>query len=97
MDQIGGTILKPHRGGMILAFGLLGLFCCIIFGILAWVMGSSDLREMGEGRMDPSGEGLTNAGKILGIVSCCLAILGILAGIALFALGMAAAVTQSLH
>lgn len=75
--QAPGT-LKPHRGTMILIFGILGLVCCIIFGILAWVMGGKDLKEMAEGRMDPSGESLTKAGKIIGIISCALAVVGIL-------------------
>jgi len=76
---------------MLLIFGILGIICCIIFGILAWVMGSADLKEMEAGRMDPSGEGMTKAGKILGMVSCALAVLGLLIWIAMFALGMAGA------
>jgi hypothetical protein len=92
MNQLANpTGLKPHRGGMLLAFGILGLLCCIIFGILAWVMGSGDLKEIAEGRMDPSGEGLTKAGKILGIIGCVLNILGILAWIAMMIFGVALA------
>ena len=70
--------LKPHRGGMILAFGIVGLLCCIIFAILAWVMGGGDLKEMAAGRMDRAGEGMTKAGWILGIIGVCLGILSIL-------------------
>jgi len=70
--------VKAHRGVMLLIFGILGILCCVIFGILAWVMGHSDLKAMAEGRMDPSGEGLTKAGKILGIIGCAFAILSIL-------------------
>ena len=70
--------LKPHRGGMILAFGILGLVCCIIFAILAWVMGGADLKEMAAGRMDRAGEGMTKAGWILGIIGVCLGILGLI-------------------
>ncbi|HNX30096.1 MAG TPA: DUF4190 domain-containing protein [Holophaga sp.] len=92
IDQV--TSLKPHRGGMLLAFGILGLLCCIVFGILAWVMGNSDLKEMAEGRMDPEGEGMTKAGKILGIIGCVLNLLGILAGIAVFVFGIAIAGLQ---
>ncbi len=64
--------LQPHRGVMILVFGILGIVICGIFGIVAWVMGNSDLRAMREGRMDPTGEGLTNAGKICGIIGVVL-------------------------
>ncbi len=84
MNQMTPQGLKPHRGTMVLVFGILGLLCCIIFGILAWVFGQSDLKEMAEGRMDPSGEGMTKAGKILGIVAVALQILGIVLWIFVF-------------
>jgi hypothetical protein len=37
-------------------------------------MGTTDLREMSEGRMDPSGRGLTEAGRILGMINVLLPI-----------------------
>ena len=58
--------LRPHRGGAVLALGILGLLTCFVLGIIAWVMGKNDLREMDAARMDPSGRGTTQAGKILG-------------------------------
>lgn len=64
--------LAPHRGGLILALGILGLVCCFICGIVAWVMGNNDLREMAAGRMDRSGQGMTQAGKICGMISVIL-------------------------
>lgn len=70
--------VKAHRGVMLLVFGILGLVCCIIFAILAWVMGSKDLQAMADGTMDRSGEGLTKAAKILGIVGCALGILSLI-------------------
>ncbi len=72
----------PHKGEMILIFGLLSLFLpafSVIFGLIAWFMGSADLREIREGRMDPAGEGLTQTGRILGLVSVILHLLGVLA------------------
>jgi len=76
--------LAAHRGGLILAFGILGWVVCFPFGIAAWIMGNHDLREMTGGRMDRGGEGLTRAGKILGIVQVCfltivLAVYGVIA------------------
>jgi hypothetical protein len=71
---------NPHRGGLILALGIIGFFVpCFVFGIVAWVMASSDLRAMDAGNMDPTGRSLTQAGMILGIVqllvSCgCLSV-----------------------
>ncbi|MSU77650.1 MAG: hypothetical protein EXS16_06090 [Gemmataceae bacterium] len=62
----------PHKGEMILIFGLMSLILpafSVIFGLMAWIMGGSDLREMREGRMDPNGEGMTQAGRIMGMVS----------------------------
>jgi hypothetical protein len=77
-DYASATPVKAHRGTMILIFGILGVICCVIFAILAWVMGGNDLKSMAAGQMDPSGEGLTKAGKILGIIGCVLGILSIL-------------------
>lgn len=70
----------PHRGSMILTFGITGMLCLpFVFGPIAWIMGNSDLREIREGRMDPEGEGMTQAGRILGMVATIMAILGVLA------------------
>lgn len=70
----------PHRGALILVLGLLGLFIqCPVFSVIAWVMGSNDLREMEAGRMDRSGMDLTRAGMILGMALSILWILAFLA------------------
>jgi len=65
--------LAPHRGSVIL-----------VLGIIAWVMGNGDLREMDAGRMDPSGRGLTDAGRILGMTNVILSAVGILFYLAVF-------------
>lgn len=80
--------LQPHRGGLILAFGVLGWVLCFPLAIAAWVMGSSDLKAMDAGRMDPAGRGLTQAGKILGIVWVVLALLGVLVFVGMLFLGV---------
>ena len=73
--------LVPHRGPLVLIFGILALTCgCplgLIFGIVAWTLGSNDLAEIRGGRMDPEGEGLTQAGRICGMVGVALGVLGI--------------------
>lgn len=66
--------LQPHRGAVVLVLGILGIAACFICGIIAWVMGNNDLRQMDAGIMDPSGRGLTQAGKICGMVSVILVI-----------------------
>jgi hypothetical protein len=40
-------------------------------------MGNNDLRDMKAGVMGPSGRGLTQAGKICGMISIILAIFGL--------------------
>jgi hypothetical protein len=88
--------LTPHRGGMILAFGIMGLVLGglgLIFGPIAWIMGNADLREMRAGRMDPSGESTTNTGRILGMVATLLGLIGLVIGCVfggLFILGIVA-------
>lgn len=76
---------KPHRGGMILTFGIIGIICCGIFAILAAIMGSGDLKEMAAGRMDRSGEGMTRVGQILGFVGIGLWVLGVIVRVGLMA------------
>ena len=68
-DAPAGRRVEPHRGVMILVFGILGLMVCFIFGIVSWVMGKGDLQKMKAGQMDREGEALTRVGYILGIVS----------------------------
>ncbi|MCK5852071.1 DUF4190 domain-containing protein [bacterium] len=86
--------LKPHRGTTVLVLGILGIACCMICGIIAWVMGNNDLKEMDAGIMDPEGRGITQAGKICGIVSVGLQIIGLLIWIAVMILGVAAKVAS---
>ncbi len=79
--------MRPHRGAMILVFGILSWVVCFIFGIMAWVMGNSDLNAMAAGEMDPSGEGLTKAGKIIGMINIILAVIMIPIGIIVLVVG----------
>jgi hypothetical protein len=67
----------PHRGGMILAIGIIALVIpasAIICGPLAWILGNIDLAEIRAGNMDRSGEGMVQAGRILGIVSTIMVV-----------------------
>lgn len=59
---------RPHRGVMILIFGILSLVVCAPLGIFAWIMGNADMKAMDSGQMDPEGRSLTQVGKILGII-----------------------------
>ncbi len=90
-----GAAMAPHHGVLILVFGILSWLGCVIFGIVAWIMANSDLRAMQEGRMDPTGEGLTKAGKIVGMISVILSIVAIPIMLILLALGVFAAAAAS--
>jgi len=71
--------MKPHRGTLILVLGILSLVICGFLGIPAWIMGKNDLAEMQAGQLDPSGQSLTNAGRICGIIGTILLILQVIA------------------
>ena len=87
--------LAPHRGTVVLVLGILGIVVCFICGIIAWVMGNNDIRKMDAGVMDPSGRGLTQAGKICGMISCILVIIGFVIWlIMIFFIGASAVVAQ---
>ena len=70
----------------------------MIFGIVAWVLANSDLRAMEEGRMDPSGEGINKAGKIVAMINVILsivaAVVGIIVLLLMLALGVFAAASS---
>jgi len=75
------SFLQPHRGVAVLTLGITALFlmsiCFLGFitGIPAWLMGSKDLGKMHAGVMDPSGHGMTRAGKICGSVATILSLI----------------------
>jgi LSD1 subclass zinc finger protein len=66
---------EPHRGGMLLALGIVGIVVPLLGGpcaIMAWVMGQRDRVKIRDRVIDPSGEGLTLAGWICGIIGTVL-------------------------
>jgi hypothetical protein len=88
---------RPHRGVLILIFGILGIVACFPLGIAAWVMGNSDLKAMQRGEMDRTGEGITQAGKICGIVGVCLTAIGIAIWLCITVLVVAGAAGAAAH
>ena len=86
--------VDPHRGVLILVLGILSLVICALLGPVAWLMGSSDIKAIDSGRMDPSGRGLTMGGMICGIVGTAflaLFLLGFIVWIVFFVLLIGAA------
>lgn len=75
----------PHRGGLILTFGILGLVLPLLvgcfaplwlgFSIPATLMGRKDLAAINNGVMDPTGRGTTQAGYICGIIGMVIGLL----------------------
>ena len=87
------AILGPSGSGKTTLLNLLAGIPAVICGIIAWVMGSADLKEMDAGRMDPSGRGSTNAGKICGMISVILACVGTV----IYILAMAVVIARLAH
>lgn len=87
-----GLAMRPHRGVLILVLGILSwVLGCFIFGIVAWVMGNGDLRAMDAGQMDPEGRGMTQAGKIVGMIHVIVSIVVTVAFLLLLVLGVVGA------
>jgi hypothetical protein len=82
----------PHRGGSVLGMGIgaiVGSCLCVFLGIGLGIgainMANNDLREMREGRMDPSGQGQTQAGRICGIIAIILSVIAVIINIGIMA------------
>lgn len=86
--------MEPHRGTTVLVLGILSFVVCPICGIVAWVMANKDIPKMEAGTMDPTGLGQTKAGKICGIISLILAVIGVVFYIVFFVLVMGTAAAQ---
>jgi predicted Zn finger-like uncharacterized protein len=91
---------EPHRGAMVLTFGILSIVLTVIglpFGIAALVMGKNDLAKMRRGAMDRRGQETTKAGWICGIIGTILqsfACLGCMVYIAIVTTVVAGAASQ---
>jgi hypothetical protein len=79
--HVPGVRVRPHRGGTVLALGVLSLFCVagFLLGPLAFLLARSDLRAMREGRMDRAGADTTRAGQICGVLGTILWLLALIA------------------
>lgn len=84
---------EPHRsyeasrGTLILVFGILSIVMCQLFGPFAWAMGTTDLRKIDQGLMDPRDRGSIQAGRICGIIGSVMLILSFAFGIGIIFLG----------
>ncbi len=87
--------LHRHRGGLILTLGLLSFVLCFPLGpasgVLAWILGTQDLRAMRRGTMDPAGRGSTETGRILGLIGTLLVLVLAMIWCVFLVMGMVAA------
>jgi predicted Zn finger-like uncharacterized protein len=72
---------EPDRGAVVLALGIISLAGTVIYcaaplwallGLVAWIMGQTDLRKMKRGVMDDNGRSITKAGWICGILGVAI-------------------------
>lgn len=68
---------EDSQATTILVLGILSLVLCQVLGPVAWVMGNKELEGIDAGRRAPEGRGTAQAGRILGIISTVLMIVGI--------------------
>lgn len=64
------------------------LGCSILTGIPAWIMGKKEVNEIDAGRAPIAGRTMAQIGMWLGIINTILTILGLIAVVILFALGV---------
>ena len=60
-----------------LVLAILGFVICWILPPFAWVMGNNELKGIAAGRRDPSGKGIANAAKIMGIIGTVFLAIGV--------------------
>jgi uncharacterized membrane protein YjgN (DUF898 family) len=84
------------QGTVILVLGILGFVSCGLLGPVAWFMGSKAIREIDAARVPCTNRSQVQIGRVLGIVTTVLVLLGILAFVLLVVvLGATAATTSS--
>lgn len=63
---------KPHRAVALLVLAGCSFALCFVCGIIAFFLARTDLQEMRQGIMDPSGEQLTKVAYWVSLVHMCL-------------------------
>jgi serine/threonine protein kinase len=70
----------PHRAQLLLTLSIASFFFApFILGPIAWLMASSDLKEMDAGRMDSEGRSITKLSRLLAMFSTGFVVVSILA------------------
>ncbi len=70
---------SPHRGVAVLVLAIMAwVVGCFILSIVALAMASEDLKKMQAGTMDPEGESMTQAGRIIASIHLVVSAVGLL-------------------
>ncbi len=87
-----GRFQKNDPSGLVLTMGILSWVCLFLCpfihwipGLLAWIYGSSGLKDIQAGIADPSNRALVQVGYYLGMINVIITLLGV-AGLAAFTL-----------
>jgi uncharacterized membrane protein YjgN (DUF898 family) len=67
---------EDSQSTTILVLGILSLVLCQVLGPFAWVMGNKEIAAIDAGRRPPESRGTAQAGRILGIISTVLLLVG---------------------
>ena len=81
---------EDSQATTVLVLGILSLVLCQVLGPIAWVMGNNELAGIDAGRRPPQNRGTAQAGRILGIISTVLMIIGVVFLIVFLFIGLVA-------
>ena len=76
---------EASQASTALVVSIIGLVCCQILGIVAWVMANNELEGIKAGKRNPANEGTASAARIIGIVTTVLMGIGFVLGLLLLA------------
>jgi ABC-type Fe3+ transport system permease subunit len=68
---------EASQASTALVLSIVGLVCCQVLGIVAWIMANNELEAIKAGRRNPANEGTASAARIIGIVATVLLCVGV--------------------
>ncbi len=83
------------RSTLVLVLGILSLVLCQVLGPVAWVMGNRVVREVDQSGGRLAGRGVANAGRICGIIATVLLVIGLLFGLIVLIVLIAASTSSN--